>query len=185
MKSLVNLLGLFEEATTFLGNSTYATLSLIYPTISELQVIFEAKDLFTLEVVDFTADTTILDNEDDEQEFFKQPENEKEEVIDPVTRKHVKINQPMNTKDIIKKIKYIILQALHQYWKVSSDVALKAAFLDPRFKDLAFTRNEKNQIIQLIQDELNLVTNITDPLSKPSPDDEIINILDDNPNNGK
>jgi len=36
MKSLVNLLGLFEEATTFLGNSTYATLSLMYPTISEL-----------------------------------------------------------------------------------------------------------------------------------------------------
>jgi len=113
MKSLVNLLGLFEEATTFLGNSTYATLSLIYPTISELQVIFEAKDLFTLEVVDFTADTTILDNEDDEQEFFEQSENEKEEVINPVTRKHIKINQPINTKDVIKKIKYIILQALH------------------------------------------------------------------------
>ena len=44
---------------------------------------------------------------------------------------------------------------------------------------------KKNQIIQLIQDELNLITNITDPLSKPSPDDEIINILDDNPNNDK
>ncbi len=66
MESLVNLLRLFEEATTFLSGSTYATFSLIYSTISELQAIFEAKDLFTLEVVDFTADTTILDNEDDE-----------------------------------------------------------------------------------------------------------------------
>jgi len=91
----------------------------------------------------------------------------------------------MNTKDVIKKIKYIILQALHQYWKVLSDVALKAAFLDSRFKDLAFARNEKNQIIQLIQDELNLIINITDPLSEPPPDDKIINILDDNLNNGK
>ncbi len=85
MESLVNLLGLFEEATTFLSGSTYATLSLMYPTISELQAIFETKDLFTLEVVNFIADTTILDNEDDEQEFFEQPENEEEEVIDPVT----------------------------------------------------------------------------------------------------
>jgi hypothetical protein len=44
MEELVNLLGLFEEATTFLGGSTYLTLSLMHPTISTIKSIFESDD---------------------------------------------------------------------------------------------------------------------------------------------
>ena len=40
MKRLVNLLALFEEATTFLSGSNYVTLSLVYPTISEIKKAF-------------------------------------------------------------------------------------------------------------------------------------------------
>jgi hypothetical protein len=61
----------------------------------------------------------------------------------------------MDLDEVIVTIKEIILQALYNYWNVQSDVALKAAFLDPRFKDLTFARSEKDQIIRLIQDELN------------------------------
>jgi hypothetical protein len=169
MEELVNLLGLFEEATTFLSGSTYTTLSLMHPTISAIKTIFESDDSFT-DITDdeenknnhFSDLITILDNgenEEDGQEFLEQPEEENDDVIDPTTQTRVKINQPMNIEGVIEKIKDIILQALYKYWDVPSDVALKAAFLDPRFKDLAFARSEKDRIIYLIQDELNQIGN--------------------------
>jgi len=43
---------------------------------------------------------------------------------------------------------------LDKYWSVQSDIVLKAAFLDLWFKHLSFTQNEKNRIVQLLQDEL-------------------------------
>ena len=78
----------------------------------------------------------------------------------------------MNIKDVILKIQKIILQAIYKYWNIPSDVALKAAFLDSRFKDLTFARSERNQIIRLIQDELNQVGNSNIPLSEDDPNDE-------------
>ncbi|CAG8655363.1 10728_t:CDS:2, partial [Ambispora gerdemannii] len=126
MEHLVNLLGLFEEVTTFLSGSIYATLSLMHSIISELQKVFEDETLLVLsEAIDF----------------------------------------PMITEGVIERIKSIIIQALHQYWRIPSDIALKAAFLDPRFKDLAFARDEKNRIIQLIRDELYQFSNYTNSTS--------------------
>ncbi|CAG8599404.1 6883_t:CDS:1, partial [Ambispora gerdemannii] len=138
MEHLVNLLGLFEEATTFLSGSIYATLSLMHSIISELQKVFEDETLLVLlKAVDFAIDMIILDNED-EQEFVEQQENDEEEVINPITQNHVQISQPMITESVIESIKSIIVQALHQYWRILSDITLKVAFLDSRFKDLAF-----------------------------------------------
>ncbi|CAG8709350.1 22109_t:CDS:2 [Rhizophagus irregularis] len=175
MEELVDLLGLFEEATTFLSGSTYATLSLMHPTISTIKSIFE-DDLITNaegdETDDFSNTITILDNDDDEedeQEFLEQPEDDDDYVLDPTTRTRVRINQAVNMEDIIEKVKEIILQALHKYWNIPSDIALKAAFLDPRFKDLTFARNKKDRIIRLIQDELNQVGNL---LSEDNPNDD-------------
>ncbi|CAB4381092.1 unnamed protein product [Rhizophagus irregularis] len=77
-------------------------------------------------------------------------------------------------EDIIEKVKEIILQVLHKYWNILSDIALKAAFLDPRFKDLTFARNKKDRIIRLIQDELNQVGNLLSE-DNPNDDDQEIN----------
>ncbi|CAB4408920.1 unnamed protein product [Rhizophagus irregularis] len=175
MEELVDLLGLFEEATTFLSGSTYATLSLMHPTISTIKSIFEDDLITDVEGDannDFSNTITILDNdedEEDEQEFLEQPEDDDDYVLDPTTRTRVRINQAVNMEDIIEKVKEIILQALHKYWNVISDIALKAAFLDPRFKDLTFARSKKDRIIRLIQDELNQVGNL---LSEDNPNDE-------------
>ena len=91
MEELVDLLGLFEEATTFLSGSIYATLSLMHPTISTIKSIFE-DDLITNaegdETDDFSNTITILDNDDDEedeQEFLEQPEDDDDYVLDPTT----------------------------------------------------------------------------------------------------
>jgi hypothetical protein len=175
MEELVDLLGLFEEATTFLSRSTYATLSLMHSTIFTIKSIFEDDLITDVEGDannDFSNTITILDNdedEEDEQEFLEQPEDDDDYVLDPTTRTRVRINQAVNMEDIIGKVKEIILQALHKYWNIPSDIALKAAFLDPRFKDLIFARSKKNQIIRLIQDELNQVGNL---LSEDTPNDE-------------
>src|SRR3990170_6574965 len=140
MESLVNLLALFEEATTFLSGSSYATLSLMYPTISEIKKLFN--DRSSVEVIDLTNETTILDEEDSEVS----EDYENDEVTDPITKSRVKISQPMPTNGKIEIIKNIISQALDKYWSVQLDIALKAAFLDPRFKHLSFAQDEKNEL---------------------------------------
>ena len=158
MEKLVDLLSLFEEATTFLGGSNYVTLSLMHPTISELKSEFLAQMTSTnSEVIDFTNSTTILDIEEDDDEVFfeEEVENDIDEIIDPVTHGKIKINQPMVTNGVIDRIKNIILQALNKYWDVPSDIGLKAAYLDPRFKDLLFiSQEEKIRIEQILREEL-------------------------------
>lgn len=142
MEELVDLLGLFEEATTFLSENTYAMLSLMHSTISTIKSIFEDDLLIDAEGGEnnnFSNTITILDNdkdEEDEQEFLEQPKNDDDYVLDLTTQTRVRINQAVNMKDITEKVKEIILQALHKYWNIPSDIALKAAFLDPQFKDL-------------------------------------------------
>ncbi|PKK65850.1 hypothetical protein RhiirC2_868624 [Rhizophagus irregularis] len=91
MEELVDLLGLFEEATTFLSGSTYATLSLMHPTISTIKLIFE-DDLITNvkkdETNNFSNTITILDNdedEEDEQEFLEKPEDDDDYILNPTT----------------------------------------------------------------------------------------------------
>jgi hypothetical protein len=75
MKELVDLLRLFEKATTFLSESTYVTLSLMHSTISTIKSIFK-NDLLTNvekdENNDFSNPITILDNDKDEDEEYEQ-----------------------------------------------------------------------------------------------------------------
>jgi hypothetical protein len=70
MEELVNVLGLFKEATTFLGGSTYPMLSLMHPTISTIKSIFESDDSLLdedeNEIKDFSNNLTILDNKEEE-----------------------------------------------------------------------------------------------------------------------
>jgi hypothetical protein len=64
----------------------------------------------------------------------------------------------MVTNGVIDRIKNIILQALNKYWDVPSDIGLKAAYLDPRFKDLLFiSQEEKIRIEQILREELQLL----------------------------
>ncbi|CAI2187430.1 17352_t:CDS:2 [Funneliformis geosporum] len=55
----------------------------------------------------------------------------------------------------LKYLPYLHIKAISYLDNnIPSDISLKAAFLDSRFKDLNFARYEKEQIIQLIQNEL-------------------------------
>ncbi len=104
MESLVNLLALFEEATTFLSGSNYVIFSLICPIIFELKKAFNNQ--FLLKVVDFTNEVIILD---DNEEFKQLKDNNDDEMIDPIIKYHIKISQLMPTNRKIKQIKDIIL----------------------------------------------------------------------------
>ena len=84
MESLVNLLALFEEAITFLSSSNYVTLSLMCPMIFELKKAFDNQS--SLEVVDFTNEVIILD---DDKEFEQLEDNDNDEVIDLTTKCHI------------------------------------------------------------------------------------------------
>jgi len=116
MENLVDLFSSFKEAITFLGRSSYVTLSLIHLTISELKsdfLTYIASTNLLLKVVDLTNSTTILDEE--EESSFEELNDEIDEIIDPITHCRIKISQPMVTEGVINRIKSIISQALNKY----------------------------------------------------------------------
>jgi hypothetical protein len=151
IESLINLLASFEEATTILGGETYATLNLMHPIISELQgeFIMMTTNLDTLQIVDLTNETTVLD--DDDESIL---END-DESIDPKTKRKIQINRSMSTEGVLDQIKVNINHALNKYWNVPSDLGLMATILDPRMKILNFaTITEKSKAKELIINEL-------------------------------
>ena len=173
MENLVDLFSSFKEAITFLGRSSYVTLSLIHLTISELKsdfLTYIASTNLLLKVVDLTNSTTILDEE--EESSFEELNDEIDEIIDPITHCRIKISQPMVTEGVINRIKSIISQALNKYQNILSDIGLKAIYLDPRFKNLAFViQEEKIRIEEIFHDELKELSLIISPL----PDIDISN----------
>ena len=102
MKNLIDLLSLFEEATTFLRGSYYVTFSLIYSIISKLKSDFLtciASTNLPSKVVDLTNFKTILDEK--EESSFEELNDEIDEIVDLITYYQIKISQPMITKGVI------------------------------------------------------------------------------------
>jgi hypothetical protein len=188
MENLVDLLSILEEATTILGGSNYVTLSLMYPTISELKNHFSSNNNNT-ENIDLTNNTTIFDNEEEEEDYFEESDNNTDEIVNPITHHRININQPMSTEGIINQVKSIISQALDKYWDVPSEIGLKAAYLDPRFKNLLFTtREEKLKIEEILHNELQEMIELSSLTTLPvSPNENLNtnNMSDNNIINGK
>jgi hypothetical protein len=82
-------------------------------------------------------------------------EDDEEEKPNPTANRRLKINDPANTKDLVKKIKLTLYAAMKHYWKnlVAPEVLLPS-LLDPRIKDLSFVPvKERFDAEELLNDE--------------------------------
>ncbi|CAB4395082.1 unnamed protein product [Rhizophagus irregularis] len=85
---------------------------------------------------------------------------------DPRFRNRRLIENPVNTTNLLKKVKASIYLSMKEYWNVPKLVGMVAAILDPRLKSLKFVNNDtiKSQTIRKLR-ELYSAEKLTNPLN--------------------
>ncbi|GET01179.1 zinc finger BED domain-containing protein 1-like [Rhizophagus clarus] len=153
IKDLVSILKPFAEATNYLGGNKYCTYTIIVPTL--IKIINRLKPS-TADDEKYVSEINFknLENIFDDQISI---EDDEEEKPNPIAIRRLKINNPANTKDLVKKIKLTLYAAMKHYWKnlIASEVFL-SSLLDPRIKDLSFVSvKERFDAEELLNDEYN------------------------------
>jgi zinc finger BED domain-containing protein 1 (E3 SUMO-protein ligase ZBED1) len=148
---LITLLMPFEQATCEFSGGSYVTLSKMMPTIKEL--IFNLGDFYEISLLDETTTSEF----NDLYETNSIPDIDDEEVLSNYSRKKISIKYPINTINLLNKIKEKIYNSLIYYWNGPNDLGLLATLLDPRYKNLDCIddENEKQQLIQQLYIEYN------------------------------
>ncbi|CAG8594274.1 658_t:CDS:1, partial [Scutellospora calospora] len=130
------------------------------PKIKEL--IFNLADSSSLNSNEYLDD-------DDNDNIYESEENillieiDNNDIISDITKKNISIKNPLNTIEVLKKVKDNIYDALLFYWDVPNDSGIIASLLDPRYKELDFLEiDEKKYIIQKLRNELEI--NNTSPV---------------------
>jgi len=130
-------------------------------------------------ITDNEEEITILDNI---EVIINDNENEVEiEVIDLTfntghNKKKINISKPIETTNIISKIRKILYNSMFNYWKDINKVGMLACLLDPRFKKLRFVKQRtRDQVIDELKDlyedaqfdyrQLNPITNTNHVIS--------------------
>jgi hAT family C-terminal dimerisation region len=135
IKDLIQILRPFAEATNYLGGNKYCTYTIMIPTL--IKIINRLKPM-TAEDEKSASEISFKNHEnifDDEISI----EDDDEEQPNPMTTRKLKINEPVNTQDLVKKIKLALYAAMKYYWSnLITPETLLPSILDPRLKDLSF-----------------------------------------------
>nr|CAG8636594.1 13142_t:CDS:1 [Entrophospora candida] len=124
---LITLLMHFEQATCEFSGGSYVTLSKMVQTIKEL--IFNLGDFY--EVLDETTTSEF----NDLYETNSIPDIDDEEVLSNYSKKKISIKHPINTINLLNKIKEKIYDSLIYYWNGPNDLGLLATLLDSHYKN--------------------------------------------------
>ncbi|CAH1770014.1 6434_t:CDS:2, partial [Entrophospora sp. SA101] len=133
LKELVKILKPFEEATTYLGGSSYITFSMMYPLIQEIKTRLK-NNIQSNSISDF--ETFNLEELDDvfNDEFI--------EEIEDAEQNDFNLNQPMHTEGILGLTNKVLYNAMNFYWNFENKKYMIAVMLDPRTKQLTFIREQ-------------------------------------------
>ena len=162
LKELIIVLGPFEEATRFLGGEKYITHSIMHPIINQIKklLLLPTPSLSTLSASPSTLSTsppisstssTFTSTSSISSEILAEIENandvfvvieeveilETEEINDKNNnqrRNKIDLNKPLETKDILEKVKKNLYNAICVYWKFVPEDYLISTILDPRVK---------------------------------------------------
>ncbi|CAG8537510.1 4684_t:CDS:2, partial [Racocetra fulgida] len=146
LDQLIELFKPIEEATEWLSDQKYCTLSLIFPTIQVLKYDY----------------IIIEENSEDETEEEPEIEDIDDDTNDDTDNEVDKPKKP-NIVKIIKLVKNTIYDALFKYFDSLPDSVLLASLLDPRFKKMkGWLENEKEKAIALLKSEYTLFMNEKD-----------------------
>ncbi|CAB4488933.1 unnamed protein product [Rhizophagus irregularis] len=79
---------------------------------------------------------------------------------------------PVNTTNLLEKVRAAIYLSLDELWAIPTDTALIATFLDPRFKHFKWSTNSErdraNQLVKKLYDELKINLRVPDDIEHRS-----------------
>ena len=191
LQELIYILGPFEEATRVLSGEKYITHSIMHPILKEIKrlLLLPSPTSSTSSTSTTPSSTSSnidleIENADDVFVLIEQVElSELDEIVNKnnsnrsiqnnsqKTQKKFNLNQPFNTKDVIKEVKKNLYNAMCFYWRFLSEDYLLSTTLDPRVKHI-YDKEEEEEILRKKYEEYKefyLPTPIESRASSPTP----------------
>jgi len=147
LQHLVIILGPFEEATHYLGGEQYITHSIMIPLIEEIKSLLSSNS--STSSTSYTSPVTVFNSPEIFQEIENAPDvfiiveeveisenNNIENNNNQVERNRINIDKPLETKELLDKVKKDLYNAICFYWKVLPEDYLLSTILDPRIKSM-------------------------------------------------
>ena len=133
MKELVKILKPFEEATTYLGGSSYVTFSIMYPLIQEIKT--RLKNNIQLNFISNFESFNLEELGDVFNDEFI-------EEIEDAEQNDLNLNQPMQTEGVLGIVNRILYNSMNFYWNFENKEYMIAVMLDPHTKQLNFIKGK-------------------------------------------
>jgi len=203
LQQLVITLGPFEEATNYLGGKKYVTHSIMYPTLKQIKnllllpfsllsdspnsstptsptllissispvAIFNSSEIF--QEIEDASDVFIMIEEIEisENDIIENNNNQrKKDKID--------LDKPLETKDLLEKVRKDLYNAMCFYWEVVSEDYLLSTILDPRIKSMNDKVKAEEILCKKYEEfkENNLPTPNESRASSPTPSESSVTI---------
>ena len=185
LQQLVITLGPFEEATNYLGGEKYITHSIMSPIIDQIKNLLHlsisnssSSSSPTSSISSITAFNT--------PEIYKEIENatdvfimiEEVEILEnndiennnnQTTNDKIDLDKPLETKDLLNKVRKDLYNAMCLYWDVLSEDYILSTILDPRIKFMN-NKEEEEEILHKKYEEYKekyLPTPVESPIESP------------------
>ena len=151
LQHLVIILGPFEEATHYLGGEQYITHSIMVPLIEEIKSLLSSNSSTSS-----TSPVTVFNSPEILQEIENAPDvfimieeveiSENNNVENNNNQTNIDLDKPLETKELLDKVKKDLYNAICFYWKVLPVNYLLSTILDPRIKSMG-NKIEEEEIL--------------------------------------
>lgn len=157
LQNLIITLGLFEEATRYLGGEKYITHSIMIPIIERIKTlllsplsnspssstptlptsptlpatVFNLPEI--LQEIENAPDVFIMI---EEVEILENHDVENNNNNNQTKKDNIDLDKPLETKELLDKVRKDLYNAMCYYWKVLPEDYLLSTILDPRIKSM-------------------------------------------------
>ncbi|CAI2189552.1 8368_t:CDS:2, partial [Funneliformis geosporum] len=156
LKDLLQILGLFEEATRYLGGSYYSTHSFMYCVVKVLKGFFKLAIISNNGTCDLNFENELDAFNEHKEEQAVEPQVTKETSMNQ--QRQMKLNTSVNTAGLLNKVKKNIYISLCYNYPEPTSQEWISALLDPQCKsldslDITTRLMVKNTLRNLYKDE--------------------------------
>jgi hypothetical protein len=199
LQDLVITLGLFEEATRYLGGEKYITHSIMIPIIKEIKTLLlspsnsssssrstsptSTSPIPTLPTLPTSEILKEIENAPDVFIMIEEVEilenNEVENNNNQTKKDDINLDQPLETKELLDKVRKDLYNAMCFYWKVVPEDYLLSTILDPRIKSMGDKAEEEEILLKKYEEykENYLPTPNESRAPSPTPSETSVTVL--------
>ena len=195
LQDLVITLGPFEEATRYLGGEKYVTHSIMIPIIQRIKTLLllplsnSPTSSTPTSPTSSTSPITIFNSPEILQEIENAPDVfvmieqveilENNNVENNNNQNNINLDKPLETKDLLDKVRKDLYDAMCFYWKVLPEDYLLSTILDPKIKSMN-NKPEEEEILHKKYEEYKenyLPTPSESRAPSPTPSETSVTIL--------